>query len=397
VTLSTDQNLDPGKLSENGRRMLALREEVLAEWIKRLRQTVKEAELLPQPILINTFPSLYDNLAEAISPGYPRAMANEGSTVASEHGSERARLTNYNAHSVIWEYQQLKWTIFDVLKVNGVELDDDEVFVINTSIEGSIRESVNAFALAQAALRQKFIAALTHDLRNPLSNAHVYAQLIERTTDPVKTKEFAGKILDSLKKMDGMIQELLDSAARQSGERLRLHLEEFDLQEVVKEVCDQVAAKHGPRFQLLGDTAEVWWDRAAIRRAMENMLGNAVKYSAPDTPIRVNIASVDDRTMLSVHNEGEPVPPDQMESIFQVFVRAEAVKKGNKEGWGIGLPYVRSVAESHGGSVTLDSAAARGTTFLMDMPKDARPFQDAPILGGDWRVEAAQSARSERS
>ena len=71
MTLSSDQNLDPGKLSPNGRRMLALRDEVLAEWIKRLRQTVKEAERLAQPILINTVPSLYENLAEAISPGYP--------------------------------------------------------------------------------------------------------------------------------------------------------------------------------------------------------------------------------------------------------------------------------------------------------------------------------------
>ena len=185
MTLSTDQNLDSGKLSANGRRMLALRDEVLAEWIRRLRQTIKEAARLAQPILINTFPSLYDNLAEAISPDYPRATANEGNTIASEHGSERARLTHYNAYSVIWEYQQLRWTIFDVLKLNGVELDDNEVFVINTSIDGSIRESVNAFALAQAALRQRFIAALTHDLRNPLSNAHVYAQLIERATDPV--------------------------------------------------------------------------------------------------------------------------------------------------------------------------------------------------------------------
>jgi signal transduction histidine kinase len=381
VTLSSDQNHDPGKLSPNGRRMLALRDEVLAEWVKRVRQTVKEAERLAEPILIDTFHALYDNLAEAISPDYPRATANEGNTVASEHGSERARLTNFNAHSIIWEYQQLRSTIFDVLKLNGVELDDGEVFVINASFEGSIRESVNAFALAQAALRQRFISALTHDLRNPLSNAHVYAQLIERTTDPVKTKEFAAKIFDSLKQMDGMIQELLDSAALQSGERLRLYLEEFDLQEVVKEVCDQLAANNGPRFQFTGGTAKVWWDRAAIRRAMENMVGNAVKYSTPDTPIRINIALVDGRTMLSVHNEGQPIPPDQRESIFALFVRGEAVKEGNKEGWGIGLPYVRSVAESHGGSVTVDSARPRGTTFMMDIPRDARPFQDAPILG----------------
>ena len=111
MTLSSDQNPDPGKLSPNGRRMLALRDEVLEEWIKRLRQTVKEAERLPEPILINTFPSLYDNLAEAISPGHPRATANEGNTVASEHGSERARLTNYQCD-------------FSYMGISTTEMDD---------------------------------------------------------------------------------------------------------------------------------------------------------------------------------------------------------------------------------------------------------------------------------
>ncbi len=362
--------------------MLALRDEVLTEWIKRVRQTVEEAEQLPQPVLTNTFPSLYDNLAEAISPGYPRATGNEGNTVASEHGGERARLTNYDARSVISEYQLLRWTIFDVLKLNGVQLHDEEIFVINASMDGSVRESVTAFALAQAALRQRFIAALTHDLRNPLSNANVYAQLIQRSSDLAKMKEFADQIVDSLRRMDEMIQELLDSATFQSGERLRLRLEEFDLQDVAKEVCDQFTARHGPRFQLMGDKPWVWWDRAAAQRALENVMGNAVKYGAPDTPIRVKIALVNERVMLSVHNEGEPIPPEQMESIFQVFRRADAAKEGNIEGWGIGLPYVRGVAESHGGSVVVDSAVSRGTTFVLDIPLDARPLQSALTLGG---------------
>ena len=111
-------------------------------------------------------------------------------------------------------------------------------------------------------------------------------------------------------------------------------------------------------------------------------MGNAVKYGAPDTPIRVKIALVNERVMLSVHNEGEPIPPEQMESIFQVFRRADAAKEGDIEGWGIGLPYVRSVAESHGGSVAVDSAVSRGTTFVLDIPLDARPLQSALTLGG---------------
>jgi signal transduction histidine kinase len=126
--------------------------------------------------------------------------------------------------------------------------------------------------------------------------------------------------------------------------------------------------------------ARGWWDREAIKRAIENLLSNAIKYGAPDTPIRMETESRDERVMLTVHNEGEPIPPEQIECIFQIFERAVAAKEANSKGWGIGLPYVRSVAESHGGSVMVDSAANRGTTFTINMPLDARPYQDAPTL-----------------
>ena len=360
--------------------MLELRDEVLAEWAERVRQSVKEAERLPHPILINTFPSLYDNIAEAITPGYPRATGDESNTIAMEHGGERARLTNYNVHSVISEYQILRWTILAVLKTNNVQLTEEEAFLINASIDESIRGAVNAFALAQAMLRERFVAALTHDLRNPLSNAHIAAQLIERAADSPKIKELAEKITENLMRMDGMIQDLLDSVRFQAGERLQLRLEEFDVQELAKEVCGQFTFTCGPRFQLIARSVKVWWDREAIKRAIENLIGNAVKYGAPDTPVRIKIDPVQGRVMISVHNEGEPIPPEQTESLFQIFRRAGAAKAGNKEGWGIGLPYVRSVAESHGGSIAADSGAYRGTTFMIDIPADARPYQDAPTL-----------------
>jgi signal transduction histidine kinase len=380
VTPAAEQYPDSDKLSPNARRMLELREEVLAEWAERVRQTVKEAGQLPQPILIDTFPALYDAIAEAITPGHPRKGDDESNTVSTEHGGERARLTNYNMHSVISEYQILKGAIFDVLKANGVQLTDREAQLISIYIDDSIRESVKAFALAQMVLREKFYAALTHDLRNPLSNAHMAAQFIERSSDLPKIKELAGLITANLKRMDGMIQDLLDSAKFQNGERLRLRLEEFDMQRVAKEVCLQFAAMHGPRFELLPQSVTGWWDRESIKRAMENLVGNALKYGADDTPIRMSIETAQGRVIVSVHNEGEPIPSEQIESIFQIFQRAATAREGDKEGWGIGLQYVRSVAESHGGSVAVDSAAPRGTTFIIDIPVDARPYEDAPTL-----------------
>lgn len=381
MTLESNQNLDPDKLSVTARRMLELREAVFTEWEKRLRMTVKEATSLPHPILINTFPTLYDNLVEVIADGHPRAIATGTTTIASEHGGERARLTNYNPQSVVAEYQLLRWTILDVLRLNDVQLDNEEFFAINASIDSAIRESVNAFALAQAAFRERFVLAVTHDLRNPLHVVGSAAELMLYTDDLAKIKELAAMIIENKDRMDKMIQDLLDTILFQTGERLRLRLSSFDILGVIKEVCDQSTAVHGPRFEVIGESVSGWWGRDAVKRAVENLVGNAVKYGYSDTPIRIRIEAAHERVMLTVHNEGEPIPPEQLESIFQVFQRAAAAKEGKRQGWGIGLAYVRSVAESHGGSVSIDSSADRGTTLTFDMPIDARPYQNAPTLG----------------
>lgn len=360
--------------------MLALREEVLREWGERVKATVKEAQQLSLPILINTFPLLYENLAQAISPDFPRIMATENDTVATEHGGERARLTNYNAQAVISEYQLLRWTILDVLRREGVQLDNREFYVINASIDDSIREAANAFALAQAALRERFVAALTHDLRNPLASASMASELIRVSTGEPRLRELAERISDNLERMDGMINDLLDAVVFQAGGRMRLQLGTFDMVALAREVRDHFAALHGNDIEASGDQAMVVWDTAAIKRALENLVGNAVKYRTPGTPILIDVTSQHERVCVSVHNMGEPIPPEQADLVFQVFRRAPSAQDGDKQGWGLGLPFVRAVAESHGGSIGLSSAAERGTTFILDLPADARPFFSAPTL-----------------
>lgn len=102
--------------------------------------------------------------------------------------------------------------------------------------------------------------------------------------------------------------------------------------------------------------------------------------STPDTPIEILTDEVHGRLLLSVHNEGPPIPLDDLECIFQMYKRAESAKSGSSEGRRIGLPYVRAVAESHGGSIGVDSSVERGTTFSIDIPTDARILRDAPTL-----------------
>lgn len=365
--------------SPNAMQMLALENKVLAEWEKRLRASVPEAQWLPHPVLINTFPVFYESIAAAISPSRPQ-MAIAATILASEHGSERARLTDYNSKAIISEFQLLRWAIFDVLKRNGVRLDVNEFTIVNAMIDDAIQESVVAFLLVESAMRERLIAMVTHDLRNPLAVAYSSAQLIMHLDDPIKIKEMTSKIIKNLGRMDAMIKQMLNVAVFHVGDRLKLDLNTFDMVDLANEIRSEFESTYGTRLEQTGVSVVGCWDSQAIRRTIENLLGNAVKYGTPGSLIRLDIRSEHGRMILTVHNEGKPIPREEMESVFQVFRRAAAAKVANKEGWGIGLPFVRSVAESHGGSVIAESGAEQGTTFGIDIPIDSTPFQDAPTV-----------------
>jgi signal transduction histidine kinase len=80
---------------------------------------------------------------------------------------------------------------------------------------------------------------------------------------------------------------------------------------------------------------------------------------------------LNERIIISIHNSGNPIPPERWSVIFDYLQREG---DGDQAGWGIGLPFVRNVAEGHGGSITVDSSAATGTTFTFDVPTDCRPY-----------------------
>lgn len=381
MTTTDARNTNCTELSPTSLRMLELRDAVLSEWEKRLRATISKAAVLDEPILVNTMPVVYANIAEAVTADYSRiSIGALETTAASEHGNERARLTNYDLSTVISEYQVFRSAIFDVLAENGLRLTETDVRIINTTLDATIKDSATAFSLVQSAFRERFVATLAHDLRSPVCTVQLLAERIARTSDLPTILEFSEKIRQNAARMDRMIRELLDIVVFEQGERLKLSLTNFDVMEVVQQICDESFGIYESRFKIVGESVIGWWGRDALLRALENLIGNALKYGSKDTPITIKIDHYHGRMLLSVHNEGNPIPPDQVESVFQVFERAKIATDDNERGWGLGLPFVRSVAESHGGSIVSNSSEDTGTTFIIDIPIDARPFLNAPTL-----------------
>ena len=226
---------------------------------------------------------------------------------------------------------------------------------------------------SERELRERFVSLLTHDLRTPLSVIKMNALLINRCSeDSTAVKSYALRIDKSVDRADQMISDLLDANRIRSGEKLPLNVELVDLSSLVKKTLDELTSVHGERFILKADQSILgYWDSRGLRRIVENLCNNAVKYGFSDSMISVIISMKNDKAIIEVHNKGNIISPEDQKFLFQQFRRG---RKTVVKGWGIGLTLVRGVAEAHGGSVKVKSEIDTGTIFTVVLPIDSRPF-----------------------
>jgi signal transduction histidine kinase len=214
-------------------------------------------------------------------------------------------------------------------------------------------------------LREKFVATLTHDLRTPITGAKLMAQLIERHAGgSAEIARKAQRIKASMDRADGMIRDLLDASRIKAGITLALKPSQCDLSEVARATVEELTVIYGNRFELSASAPLLGaWDETAVRRILENLATNAVKYGAKDQPIKIMVHAVNDEAELSVRNEGNPIPAESQRDLFRLFRRSDAAEAGKQEGWGIGLSLVHGLAIAHGGNVGVNSNPQIGTTF----------------------------------
>jgi signal transduction histidine kinase len=226
--------------------------------------------------------------------------------------------------------------------------------------------------------RDQLIAAISHDLKNPLSIARMGAELIRSgAATPQATERVADQILRNVGRSDRMIQDLLDSQRVRAGKRLPLDLTRYRMNELVDTVLEDMKRLHGDRFVVRAEPdVSGFWSWEAMRRVLENLLGNAVKYSRPDSPITISLGADGGNHMrLSVHNEGPGISVEEQARIFSPFERGKSAELSQQKGWGIGLTLVQGIVKAHGGTVTVESTPSGGTTFTVVNPIDSRAFE----------------------
>ena len=296
--------------------------------------------------------------------------------VGKEHGRDRANTAGYSIAEVIFEYRIFRQVIIQVLEEEN-PLSSLEREIITDLIEQAVNDAAVEFSNTLRDLSQQYTDTLTHDLRGPITAAKINANLImtgaQNSAACIKN---ASRINDTMTRLDGMIQDLLDAGRVRAGESLSVNLAECDPSTIATQVIDELKLVNGERFVLKVDpTLRTWWAHDLMRRALENLLSNAVKYGAIDSAITVDIKLVNEGALveISVHNDGSVIPKDEQSTLFKTYRRSKSAENSTKKGWGLGLTLVSGVVQAHRGKIRVESDKISGTTFAMTIPTDCRP------------------------
>lgn len=239
---------------------------------------------------------------------------------------------------------------------------DDELGEVGRAFD----EMADRTATVMAAQRQ-LMADVSHELRTPLARIRVALELAAE--DPAAAKDVLADVGTDLDEIDQLIADIL-TTARLDGEHARVERRPARLDELVTQAAQRFASRH-PDHALetqLGENRDIECDPLLLRRAIDNLLDNAAKYSESGTPVSLVVAPNGTHVAFDIVDKGVGMSAEELERAFTPFWRADGSRTRQTGGVGLGLALARRIARAHGGDVTLESAPGKGTRARLDVP-----------------------------
>jgi PAS domain S-box-containing protein len=293
-----------------------------------------------------------DHLArEALKPGGTGTLALEFRTAPQEGEPERWVSTQGQVH-------------FDA--------SGQPTRVLGTGLDITARKVLEQETKARTDFEQQLIGIVSHDLRNPLSAILLGTQALLRQ-EGLEERQLKSvvRIQSSAERAVRMVKDLLDFTQARLGGGLRMERRPLELAPLISQLVLESEAAHPERtieVHQAGDTRGEW-DEDRIAQVVTNLVTNALKYSPPESLVRVEARGVDGWVALAVHNRGPPIPRDKWPLLFKPLQRARGEVDMAGRSVGLGLYIVDHITRAHGGRVEMRSTEADGTTFTVWLPR----------------------------
>jgi signal transduction histidine kinase len=320
------------------------------------------------------------DLVKLEGPYIDAALGGKSGAVIAPFG-ERSSLIAYapvsvfaSAHRQVLERSAVVAVILAVIAALGWTLAGRLSSAYQTALQARAEAERLAGDLKRALhARDEFLAAASHDLRNPLSTIQSAAELLERSLDDPQMRDRAASCGDHIqsaaKRMAQQLDAFLDVSRLEAGRPLELKKRTYDLMPLVRQVvqeCQQTTQRH--RLLLEGPAMlQASVDAARLQRVVGNLIGNAIKYSPDGGEVNIKVEAHETDVILMVHDRGIGIPGADQSRVFERFQRGTNVE-GRFQGTGIGLAGARQIVEQHGGAITVKSQVGKGSTFTVRFP-----------------------------
>jgi two-component system, OmpR family, sensor kinase len=240
---------------------------------------------------------------------------------------------------------------------------------------GLLAETFNRlFVRVDSALRQlrQFVSDASHELRTPLSILQGETELL--LAEPRSTEEYQkalGVIDEELKKLSRIVEGLFTLSMADAGQ-LRLARDPLYLNEVLEEACALIRPRaRAKKIDIqpgLGQEVAYLGDETFLRQLFLIFLENSVKYSPPNTRVRVDLRTVDSRVRISFEDQGTGISKEHLPRIFERFYRVSNPEAGEAHSGGLGLAIAQAIIRNMGGSIDYESTLGGGSTFTLNLP-----------------------------
>ncbi|QXG36616.1 PAS domain-containing sensor histidine kinase [Pseudomonas viridiflava] len=254
----------------------------------------------------------------------------------------------------------------------------EELLQHQMSVQSELTSARNRLRLAhaeaeiRAIFAEQMVGIVSHDLRNPLAAIKMAAGLLERSLLEPRQQRFLGQIHHSTDRAERMIVDLLDFTQARVGQGINLSMQSIDLHATVARGVEELRLNFTANaliHRMEGEGACVA-DPDRLLQLVGNLVSNAVTYGTPGSEIVITSAFEANVIKVSVHNRGEPIPMDKVESLYEPAVRLVSDSDETRT-VGLGLFIVREIIRAHLGDISVRSSAEEGTTFTATLPRPA--------------------------
>jgi two-component system NtrC family sensor kinase len=261
------------------------------------------------------------------------------------------------------------------VKYHELNFDDGRIFNAQQTAVPNIGMAITlhdiTYLKKMEQIKNEFVNTVSHDLRSPLTAVLGYAELISRVgTLNDEQQEFVRRIEASVQSITTLINDLLDLGRLEAG--FDTGRESIQMESILQNSLDTLGSlitKKNLQLEknISSNLPALRANPIRIRQMLDNLIGNAIKYTPKDGTIRVSIRAEDRQLIFEISDTGPGIPLNEQFRIFEKFYRASNVLDGPK-GSGLGLAIVKSIAEDHQGRVWVESTLGKGATFIVVLP-----------------------------